>query len=133
MTRCVEDGEEHDKNLRKLTVMKSNYGSTGDEILMRWEDGFFTAEAEESGLDKVAMDAKADRVFMRLLDDCDDQGRDLFPKNIHTVFARMPTREGLTKSQFARAFERLMANGVIRLQEDGPPSKRRKLVQRAKL
>lgn len=130
MTRCVEDGEEHDKNLRKLTVMKSNYGSTGDEILMRWEDGFFTAEAEESGLDKVAMDAKADRVFMRLLDDCERQGRDLLPKTIHTTFARMPEREGLTKSQFARAFERLLAAGVIKLEKDGPASRRRRLVQK---
>ena len=79
----------------------------------------------------MALEAKENRVFLSLLDDCIGQGRDLFPKNIHTTFSMMPAREGVTKSQFRRAFERLLADGAIRLQEDGPPSKRRKLVQRA--
>ncbi len=130
MTRVIEDGEEADKNLRKLTVMKSNYGATGDGVFMRWEEGYFHAEAEEAGLDRVALEAKEDRVFMRLLADCEKQDRDLLPKTIHTTFAKMPEREGITKSQFARAFERLLSAGVIKLEKDGPASRRRRLVQK---
>ena len=97
---------------------------------MRWEEGYFHAEAEEAGLDRVALEAKENRVFLSLLDDCTAQGRDMLPKTIHTTFAKMPAREGITKSQFARAFERLLADGVIYLKPDGPESRRRKIVQK---
>jgi hypothetical protein len=54
-------------DVRVLRTKKANYGRTGGEINLKWEAGVFVAEAQPMGLDAVAAGAKAERVFLKLL------------------------------------------------------------------
>ena len=125
------DGEETDA--RELAVHKSNYGPSGECVRVRWHEGVFIP-ASSLPTDKAASDAEADAEFLRLLDACTKQGRFVTDTNSSTyalaVFAAAPDCK-LTKSALKAAMERLFASGAIILQEEGPPSKRRKRIVRA--
>ena len=63
----IKDGDhEPDPNRRRLTVLKANYGPAGAEIGLTWQDGVFVAGAPETGIDRTAGNAKAERVFKAL-------------------------------------------------------------------
>lgn len=131
MTRIKDDGYEADKSLRKLEVMKSNYGETGIEIVVKYDGGVFEAQEEAAGLDKMALENKADRVFIKLLRECRDANMELSDKAgskyAPTIFASLPDAEGINKKQFAAAQNRLLLTKQIVLRDnDAPPSKRRK-------
>jgi RecA-family ATPase len=121
---------EDDPNRRVLRAMKSNYAARGGEIAMRWQGGVFTAEAAPEGLDRRAAEAKAERVFLKLLDEFAAEGRAVRSANAagHApkIFAASGRAEGLSKQALAAAMERLFARGVIREEPGGhgPPSKR---------
>jgi RecA-family ATPase len=129
MTRLKEDGYEPDKAVRKLTVMKSNYGETGAEIMMRWNDWKFDAEGEKVGLDKVAAEAKAERVFKSLLKQQKEVGIYLTHKTSSLyaprVMSTLVDRDGVTKKEFARAMQSLITRKEVVIKEDGPASRRR--------
>jgi RecA-family ATPase len=122
------DGRELDADHRILRVKKSNYGPTGREILLRWSNGCFMLDAPAGGFDTFAAEAKAERVFLELLAAFVAQGRDVSPKHSNTyaptVFEKNPKSEGLTKKALAAAMERLLADGRIRIETEGPPSRR---------
>lgn len=135
MQRIQEDGYEADKTARKLTVMKSNYGETGIEILMNYNDGFFMADKTTDSLDRVAVDAKADRVFLRLLEVHTAASVKLSPNytsnnSAATVFSRSEDRESVSKKQFMAAQERLILRKEIKIEEEGSPSRRVKFIRR---
>jgi len=89
--RVFQDGYEADHNARKLSVKKANYGTTGDEIMMQWKDGVFEADKVETGLDKMAVNAKAERVFLKLLDQINGQGRRCNPSGVRLESRCCPT------------------------------------------
>ena len=129
LTRIMPDGYEVDPDARVLSTKKSNYGRIGGEIAMRWQDGLFVVEERETGLDQMAAGAKAERVFLKLLQAITEQGRRV---NIAggsnyapNVFADHPDAEGCTKRAMKSAAERLLQSGKIRIAETGPQSKRR--------
>ena len=135
MQRIQEDGYEADKTARKLTVMKSNYGETGIEILMNYNDGFFEADKTTDSLDRVAVDAKADRVFLRLLEVHTAASVKLSPNytsnnSAATVFSRSEDRESVSKKQFMAAQERLILRKEIKIEEEGSPSRRVKFIRK---
>jgi len=135
MQRVQEDGYEADKTARKLTVMKSNYGETGIEILMNYNDGYFEADRTTDSLDRVAMDAKSDRVFLRLLEKHTAASVKLSPNytsnnSAATVFSRSDDRESVTKKQFMAAQERLILRKEIKIEEEGSPSRRVKYIRK---
>ena len=135
MQRIQEDGYEADKTARKLTVMKSNYGETGIEILMNYNDGFFMADKTTDSLDRVAVDAKADRVFLRLLEVHTAASVKLSPNytsnnSAATVFSRSEDRESVSKKQFMAAQERLILRKEIKIEEEGSPSRRVKFIRK---
>jgi RecA-family ATPase len=121
---------EDDPNRRVLRSMKSNYAARGGEIAMRWEGGVFVAEAAPEGLDRKAAEARAEKVFLRLLDEFTKEGRAVRAANAQgfapKIFASSGRAEGLSKQALAAAMERLFSRGVIReeLGGSGPPSKR---------
>ncbi len=96
---------------------KANYGRTGSELQVTWADGVFVAEIGATGLDAMAQNARADRVFLRLLDDFAKQGR--FVKSAPAqgyapkTFAASGQAEGLSKQALHTAMERLFAKGEI--------------------
>jgi DNA-directed RNA polymerase subunit RPC12/RpoP len=70
LTRPIAGEDEPvDPDLRTLQTMKSNYGCAGGEIRLRWLDGRFVNDtpATPGGLSKIAIEAKAERVFLDLL------------------------------------------------------------------
>jgi RecA-family ATPase len=133
MQRVKEDGYEPDKTARKLTVMKSNYGESGLEVHMNYVEGFFEPEKTMDSLDRSSMDAKAERIYLMLLDEYTKASIEVSPNfssnnSAATVFARSDQREGITKAQFKSAQERLQLAGKIWMGERGPASKRVKYV-----
>lgn len=135
LQRITEDGYEPDKTARKLTVMKSNYGEVGIEILMNYNDGFFEADKTTDSLDRVAMDNKADRVFLRLLETHTAASVKLSPNytsnnSAATIFSRSNDRESVTKKQFMAAQERLILKKEIKIEEEGSPSRRVKYIRK---
>tara|TARA_E500000305_G_C4029093_1_gene243668 strand:+ start:2329 stop:3543 length:1215 start_codon:yes stop_codon:yes gene_type:complete len=131
------NGNIDDPDARKLTAMKMNYGRTGEKIAVRYDSGVFKPEAAASGLDKTAADAKAERVFLTLLDDFTKQGRNVKSSKASgyapKVFTDSGQAEGLKKIELHAAMERLFAKGQIveRLGGSGPPSKQTMRIVRA--
>lgn len=106
-----------DPDARKLTAMKMNYGRTGERIAMRFDSGVFKPEAVESGLDKTAAEAKAERVFMALLEKRDGQGRNVNANGganyAPKVFSDDADSEGISKKGFRNAMDRLFDKGKL--------------------
>ena len=129
LSRVAQDGYEPNPDARVLRNMKANYARTGAEIALTWQNGVFVADAPVTGLDRVAASAKAERVFLRLLRDFTDQGRrvnhasgaNYAPK----LFSENAKSEGCTKRAFRTSMDALLHGGKIKIEQDGPPSKRR--------
>ena len=126
--RIAQDGYEANPDARVLRTMKANYGRTGGEISMTWQQGVFVADAPETGLDRMAGNAKAERVFLSLLRLHTEQGRRVNDKSSTSyapkVFAEHPKSEGITKRAFKSAMEMLMTDGKIKVGQEGPASRR---------
>lgn len=135
LDRVVLDGYEADPDRRVLRTVKANYGRTGGEIGMTWRKGVFVADAPETSLDRMAASAKAERVFLKLLDMFADQGRRVNatsgPTYAPKQFAEHPEAEGCTKRALKSAMEVLFNNGTLTVCQEGPPSKRISYVARA--
>jgi RecA-family ATPase len=126
--RIKSDGFESDPDARVLRCLKSNYSRAGAEIKARWREGVFVPDGPETGLDRGAASARAERVFMRLLRLFDEQGRRVShrrgPSYAPKEFADHPDSEGVTKRAFQDVMERLLSASKIAVIEAGPPSKR---------
>jgi RecA-family ATPase len=126
-----EDGEP-DRDLRKLEVMKANFGPRGEVIKVRWREGVFVLEAASSSLEKLARDKKIDDIFVTLLERytrqnqllCPYAGRGYAP----AIFAKDDKAGGIGSADFARGMQRLLDANLIHIETDGPPSKRRSLL-----
>ncbi len=135
LSRITDNGFEADPDRRVMTTMKANYGRIGEETHMKWQAGVFVAEASEQGLDRLAAGAKAQRVFMKLLAAFTAQGR---PVN-HVVgsryapklFAEHPDNEGMTKRALKAAMEGLLAAEQIKIETEGPASRRTSFIVEA--
>jgi RecA-family ATPase len=141
LERVADDGASPNPDARRLSVKKSNYGPCGGEIGLTLRDGVFVADAPEAGggrLDRLAGNAKAERVFLKLLRLFAEQGRHVSPtpsvSYAPTVFAKHPEAEGMTKRALAAAMENLLTAGRIVVAEHGEPSARRQhLAERGSL
>jgi len=133
LSRIVAEGLEPDPDARLLSTKKANYGPVGGEIAMKWREGVFVVEGTPTGLDRLAIGAKAERVFLALLRTFAEQGRKVNHAGGSTyapkVFATNPKSEGVTKAAFKGAMETLLSRGAIRIAEDGPASKRRQFLE----
>lgn len=133
LERIKPEGYEADPDARVLSTKKANYAPVGEEIAVRWQAGVFVAAAPETGLDRMAAGAPAERTFLKLLGLLAAQGRRVNTGGgqtyAPTVFANHPEAEGVSKRGFRVAMESLLAAGKIRLAEDGPPSKRRQFLE----
>ena len=133
--RVASEGYEADLDARRLVTKKANYARTGQEIGLRWREGVFVADEPETGLDRQAKTAKAERVFLKLLRTFAEQGRHVGEATGHSYapakFAAHPDAEGVTKRALAAAMEHLLSRGQIAVDEKGPPSKRVKFLVEA--
>ena len=128
LERVTHDGYESNPDARVLRTMKNNYGRIGGEINVTWRDGVFVADAVETGLDRMATGAKAERVFLKLLRTHTEQGRRVNDKGGNSyapkAFAEHPQAEGVTKRAFKSAMEALLADGKVQIGTEGPASRR---------
>jgi RecA-family ATPase len=119
---------ELDETLRELSNKKANYSAKGAPIRLKWEDGVFVRQVSAFGLDTADRDSTAELTFMKLLRLTERQGVRVNAKSstsyAPTVFARRTDAEGITKRAFAGAMERLLNKGQIRIEHEGPPSRR---------
>lgn len=135
--KTVEGSEvtEADPDVRVLKIMKANYGPIGQQITLRWQAGAFipTGSAPQEGpVTAMSLRAKADRVFLDLVAAYEAEGRPVSAVRsanyAPALFARDERSEGVTRRAFEDAMNRLFAARRIRVEEYGPPSKRRKRI-----
>lgn len=135
LSRITDDGFEADPDRRVMTTMKANYGRVGGETYMKWVNGAFVAEAQPSGLDALASGAKAQRVFMKLLATFTAQGRQVNhaggSRYAPKLFAEHPDNEGMTKRALKAAMEGLLAAEKIKIETEGPASRRTSFIVEA--
>ena len=128
---AIGDGEIGDPDLRLLQSMKSNYGPLAAEIRMHWANGRFVHEdtAPPSKLDKAAIEAKAEAVFLDLLQQFEAEGRDVYvnPSRCYapTQFAAHADLRGAGKRALESAMNRLLKGKRIRVAKFGPKSRQR--------
>lgn len=127
------DGEEGDPDTRALKTMKSNYGPVGGEIRLRWQAGAFKPVLSgDNSFVAIAADTKAERVFLSLVEAYADEGRHVgatpAANYAPTVFASDSRAEGVKKSGFVNAMNKLFTAGKIRIEEFGRPSRRLKRI-----
>ena len=127
-----KDGKTFDDDLRTLTVKKVQYAKEGTVFRLRRKAGFFVYEGKDGGgasFDRAAAAAKAETVFLALLQAYDDQGRRVSPNSGRSyapaVFAEDDDAEGITNKAFARAMTRLLKTNRIHIEKVGPQSRQR--------
>jgi RecA-family ATPase len=129
-TAKTEGDEEPDPNLRLLEFRKSNYGPIAKSIALCWERGVYVPVTGIGSLDKLAAEARAERVFLTLLDRFNRQGQNVNDKPTARNFA--PTmfcqeaeakKDGIRKIDLDGAMRRLFAAEKIAIEPYGPPSR----------
>lgn len=131
------DGEPEDPDVRVLSVKKSNYGSIGDKVQVRWSHGVFIADGEKrmDRLSKVVAQNQADEMFLALLDQVTAQGRTVSDATGRSyapaVFAEQPDNGKITGDGFRQAMNRLFAANRIRVEMEGSPSRQRRRIVRS--
>lgn len=133
--RVMHGDEEPNPDARVLETMKANYGPTGQELALMWREGVFVADEGETGLDRMAKQSRADRVFLKLLRLFTEQSRSVNSSGGATyaplVFADHPEAEGVSKRGFKDAMERMLHSGRLVNVETGRLSKRRSHLEEA--
>jgi RecA-family ATPase len=130
-----DDDDDADDGLRQLKVVKTNYGRPGLKTRLRWERGVFVPDMGASTTERAAAEEPIDEAFLRCLDAATAQGRAVGAKKSSTfapaVFEMMPEANGLKSKALMMAMERHLSAGRIRVEESGPPSKRRERIVRS--
>lgn len=125
LDRITADGEE--TGAIRLRTMKSNYGPRDRAVLMHWQDGAFVADADVSPLVNKATDKRADDKFLALLTEITRHGQRVSPNPSQSYAPKIMADHfdagGITKKQFTRAMQRLLGEGLIKIVEEGPPSR----------
>jgi RecA-family ATPase len=131
-----KDDKTIDKDARTLTVTKAQYSSAeGTVFRLRRKSGYFVYEGRDGGsapYDKAAATAKAERVFLALLQTYCGQGRDVSPNPSRsyapTLFEKDDDAEGVKNAGLKRAMDHLLKANRIHIRTSGPPSKQRKIL-----
>ena len=130
--RPKEESKTFDIDLRTLTVMKVQYAREGTVFRLRRKAGFFVYEGRDGGtsFDRAASAAKAETVFLTLLQAFEEQGRSVSPNPSNSyapaVFAREADADGVSKPALARAMSKLLKADRIHIEIFGPPSRERR-------
>jgi RecA-family ATPase len=124
-----EEGEELDPNLRKLEVMKANYGPIGATIQLRYHDGVFVpVEDAVSTAERQVHESEVDARFLQLLDEFTESGRVVSPHQkatsnyAPTRFAAAAGTPRYSKNVYEASMERLFTQKKIRVEPYGRPS-----------
>ena len=83
----ASDGEQPENDLRELEFKKNQYGPRGDNIVLRYQRGLFLPEGGVSSLDRAVRNAKAEEVFLDLLNRFSVQNRNVSDKPTANTYA----------------------------------------------
>lgn len=126
----ASDGEQPENDLRELEFKKNQYGPRGDNIVLRYQRGLFLPEGGISSLDRAVRNAKAEDVFVDLLNRFSVQNRNVSDKptaNTYapTMFAKEDAakKQGLRKADLEHAMRSLFNADRIFVDQYGKPSK----------
>lgn len=129
LERPEEDEASDDRVLR---TKKSNYGPTGGEIPLRWRDGVFVRTDEPTGVVGAIKRTRAEKAFLETLEKMGEAGVEVTDARNGKYAPRemrgYPTAAGLKVRELERAMKTLFADGIIRIETVGKPSKSRKRI-----
>jgi len=135
-SRLYFERDSNDPDLRRLKIMKSNYGQIGEEIELRWQAGIFVEPIRGSQSDRQAL---ADSVFMDLMEIFQRTGQTLHPTGGSNYFAKLfadhekAKSAKIRKDDFKVVCQRLLEAGKIIISVenagDGRSSKRLKIAE----
>ncbi len=125
--RVLEDGEELDTDVRKMSTKKANYGKTGNEIFVKWEEGMFVPDSRSDSQNGLSSDGFTRGAFMELLDKYRQEGRRVNasggPNYAPNVMSKDPRSGRFSKTALAAAMNDLFEIGTIKTAPYGPPSR----------
>ena len=126
----ADAGEQPDNDLRQLEFKKNQYGPIGETIALRYQGGLFLPVGGSNPLDKIAAEQRSDEVFLQLLAQFAQQGRNVSQSptaNSYapTAFAKEEAAKakGIRKPDFDAAMRRLFDKGKLRVEQYGRPSR----------
>ena len=118
-------------DLRKLENMKNNYAQIGKSLQLKWQNGCFIADGENS-LFFDRSHQYVDETFLKILDDLTMKGFRLNansgPNYAPAIFAEHPLANGITKPAFLKAMRNLMNTNKIESVKDKRGSYIKRLV-----
>jgi RecA-family ATPase len=123
----LSDPDKDDPDQRTLEVKKSNYGRAGEQVKLRWNGTTFTTGPIcEPSPHKTNANREVDEAYLRCLDIKVAQGVSVSSKPSRSgaapVFAGMSQANGIKARAFAKAQERLLSAGKIKIEPYGPKS-----------
>lgn len=132
----VTADQPEDKDARALKTMKSNYGSTGDEILVRWKEGAFALDGLEEASDGIVGRLEARSLDHRVLDALGVLAAQRKPVSDKVragnyaprVIMRMNGFGGIDYRKIEKAFLQMLANDLVTEADLGKDSYRNRLI-----
>jgi RecA-family ATPase len=127
-----EDGDE-DRDVRELRSMKANLGPRAETMKLKWKDGAFARVDHPQGAVGSIERRNAEAVFLDCLASLTAQGVRV---NVHKrqdnyaprTMAEMLAAKGHTRHKLEIAMKRLIEAKRIKIETDGPPSRRRSFI-----
>jgi hypothetical protein len=109
--------------------MKSNYGTSGGKIKLRYERGVFVRDDSGTGM-VAAIEARVlAKKFAELVAIANARGIYLSPRYsvafAPNVIRDMPEGKGLRKDALIRAMNDALADGLVQIVEEGRPGRMR--------
>jgi RecA-family ATPase len=124
-----DDGEPLDTDARELVFKKNNYGPVSETIMLRYQNGLFLPIPGVGTLDRMALEQRAEHVFLDLLRRFSTQNRNVSdkpsPSYAPARFAREDEAKhaGLKSKDFEAAMRRLFAADKIWNEPYGRPAR----------
>lgn len=122
-SRLYLTADKDDQDVRLLKTMKANYGSVGDEIRLRWQDGAFVLDDGKPTAGAKLMEKRAKDEFLRMLAETNRVGGKVGPSTGGTyapnIFAKRKDAGGISKAAFATAMTEMLADGTIAIITEG--------------
>lgn len=142
MLQIVPDAD--NKAVMKLVKVKANHSKPGVEIPLMWRDGFImpAAAVGPDEVDRIEFGSRkrgARDLFIRLFRQLQGGGVVLTSRNksdgyAPAVMMKHPDRGGFTRGELEQAMVALLADGALKEDPYGPPSKgKSKLIEVAKV
>src|SRR5439155_22092719 len=114
---------------RVIKVVKTNYGKIGEEIPLMWDDGGFVVDGGNDPAAANMANRAVDDVFMNIFWKMTAVGIRFSHKKTSATYApkeiaKNPEAKGYSKERMAQAMQRLLEVGTLKIEEQGPPSRR---------